>query len=91
MRIPRLTLGLLTALVFMNAAAAEETQQGDNSYLPPAALRAAPGTVSARTPQPASIDSRRSVRSINAVRRHHEPRAFRGRRFAGRRLFFGIF
>jgi hypothetical protein len=88
MHILRLTMGLLIALAVTNVAAAQETQQGDKSYLPPSSLRASPGAATAHAPQRTSIGPRRSA---NAVRRHREPRPHRGRRLAAPRFFFGIF
>jgi hypothetical protein len=95
MRMLRLTFGLLIVLAFANASAADEPQQGDTSYLPPVSLRAAPGSSPVQRAQPASIEPRRgainSRRRMSAARRYHEPRARRGRRFAGHRSFFGLF
>jgi hypothetical protein len=89
MHILKLTMGLLTVLLFANAATAEGTQQGqgDESYLPPASLRAAPQTAPARRTHHASAEPRRFVYAA----RRHRGYARRGRRFAGRRSFFGIF
>jgi hypothetical protein len=84
----RLTMGLLIALVFANVAVAEETQQDDKSYLPPASLRAAPGTAPAQYAQRASAEPQRSA---HAARSHYAPRTRRARRFAGPPLFFGMF
>jgi hypothetical protein len=88
MRILRLTMGLLIVLVFANAAAADETQQGDSSYLPPASLRATPETAPAYNAQRASAETRRGVK---VVHRGHMQHARHGRRFAGQRFLFGIF
>lgn len=95
MRYLLLKMGLLFALISTGTAIAAESQQDEQSYLPPATLRASPGAASAdgarhrarAAPEPA----RKYVRT---ARRHHERQVYREaryRRYAGPRFFFGLF
>ncbi len=78
MRYLTVKVGLLSALITVCAAAAAEPQQDDQSYLPPASLRAAPGAAPIEQSQRAAIEPRR--RHARAVR-HHAPRIYREARY----------
>ncbi len=88
MRSLSLKMGLLLVLIPAGASFAAEPQQDDKSYLPPASLRAAPTTPAAERPRQAAAEpGRRHAR----MRRRHEPRFYRGPRFAGPGFYFGMF
>jgi hypothetical protein len=80
---------VLIFAAWIPAASAAESQTDDKSYLPPASLRAAPQPGPAARAHAAGTEGRR--RQVRVVtRRYHESR-YRGRRFAGPRMFFGLF
>ncbi len=90
-----LRAGLVSALISAGTALAAEPQQDDQSYLPPATLRASPGAAPAAGSQHAARAPAEPARTYaRAMRRRHERQAYREpryRRFAGPRFFFGLF
>jgi hypothetical protein len=86
MRLLSFKTGLLLALIPAAAAfAADEQQQGDKSYLPPASYIAAPGTAAAANPTRAAIEPR--ARHARLAPRRHEAR-HRSWRRSGPVFFF---
>lgn len=92
MRYLGLQMGLLFAVTAVGMALAAETQREDQSYLPPATLRASP-----KAERAAPVEQHRRHAAAGPRRRHagasHRHRESRPhyRRYAGPRLFFGLF
>ena len=87
MRSLSLKIGLLLALIPAAAAFAASDEQDDKSYLPPAALRAAPGTASATDSAQSAAQQR--GRQVRIVHRRREPRYYSYERYSRQR--FGFF
>jgi hypothetical protein len=87
MRSLSLKIGLLLALIPAAAAFAASDEQDDKSYLPPAALRAAPGATPAANSAQAAAQHR--GRQVRVVHRRREPRYYSYERY--NRPRFGFF
>jgi hypothetical protein len=84
MRSFSLKLGLLLVLIPAGASLAEEQQQDDKSYLPPASLRASPKAQPAQ--QTSQLLAEPGIRKHARIHRHH----YRGHAWP-RYAFWGFF
>ena len=80
---------LLSAMLSPIAVMAAEQAEENDSYLPPASLRAAPQAAPNAHAQQNGADMRR--RPVQTAHRRHEGRGYHSARYGGPHMFFGLF